>query len=197
MAIRGTGPTGPSRERNHASPIPHGMMGMILFVMTEVMLFAGLISAFSIVKASAIIWPPPGQPRLPIEATAFNTVVLLLSGVLLVFARRAFWSGNREGMRIPMLAALGLGIFFVVFQGSEWAALIGQGLTLTSSTLGSFFYLMIGMHALHAVGAIGLLGYAYFRLTHGFLSESLFAAAEVFWYFVVGVWPVLYSVVYL
>lgn len=196
MTIQGAGPTGQPRERDHASPIPHGMLGMILFVMTEAMFFAGLISAFSIVKGSAMIWPPPGQPRLPVEATAFNTAVLLASGVLLVAARRAFWSGDRDGMRRPMLAALALGTFFVLFQGSEWVALIGQGLTLTSSSLGSFFYLMIGIHALHAVAAIALLGYAYVRLTRGWLSESLFAAAEVFWYFVVGVWPILYVVVY-
>ena len=46
-----------------------------------------------------------------------------------------------------------LGAFFVVFQGAEWLALIGQGLTLTSSALGSFFYLIVGSHGLHAVGS--------------------------------------------
>ena len=50
---------------------------MGLFVFTEVMLFAGLISAFSIARATAIggMWPPPNQPRLPIATTAFNTAV--------------------------------------------------------------------------------------------------------------------------
>jgi heme/copper-type cytochrome/quinol oxidase subunit 3 len=170
---------------------------MLLFVMAEAMLFAGLISGFSITKASAMTWPPPDQPRLPLEATAFNTAALLASGVCLFFAHRAFHSGNRAGMRRPLLWALGLGAFFVLFQGTEWVRLIGAGLTLTSSSLGSFFYLIVGMHGLHALGAIGLLGYSVLSLRRGWLTDSLFGAAEVLWFFVVGVWPILYVVVYL
>jgi heme/copper-type cytochrome/quinol oxidase subunit 3 len=70
--------------------IPSGVLGTLLFVFSEVMLFAGLVSAHGITKASIRggIWPPPGQPRLPIELTAANTVFLLLSGVaLFVHAR--------------------------------------------------------------------------------------------------------------
>jgi len=95
------------------------------------------------------------------------------------------------------LAAMLLGGFFVLFQGAEWVALLSQGLTLTSSTLGSFFYLIVGLHALHAVVAIGLLAYAWLRLQRGWLVQSQLVTAEVFWYFVVGLWPVLYGVVYL
>ena len=59
--------------------VPTPVLGMLIFVIAETMMFAGLISAFTIVKAGALGWPPPGQPRLPVEATAFNTAVLLLS----------------------------------------------------------------------------------------------------------------------
>ena len=100
-------------------------------------------------------------------------------------------------MRRPMWLALGLGSFFVIFQGFEWVQLINEGLTLSSSTLGGFFYLMIGVHALHAVGAIGLLGYATSQLRKGWLTPGLFGATEVLWFFVVAVWPILYGVVYL
>jgi cytochrome c oxidase subunit 3 len=90
-----------------------------------------------------------------------------------------------------------LGTFFVLFQGAEWVALVRQGLTITSSTLGSFFYLIVGMHALHAVAALGLLAHTWLRLRKGWLVQSQLAAAQVFWYFVVGLWPILYLVVYL
>jgi cytochrome c oxidase subunit 3 len=171
-------------------------MGMLLFVLTELMLFAGLISGFSIIRSGAMVWPPPGQPRLPVEETALNTVALLASGVALVVARRRFHS-DRTRAATPLLAAMLLGAFFVAFQGVEWVALIRDGLTLTSSSLGSFFYLIIGLHALHAIVAIGVLAYAWVRLRRGWLASSQLAAAEVLWYFVVGVWPVLYLVVYL
>ncbi len=176
--------------------VPNAVMGMLIFVIVEVMVFAALISSFSIIRASAIIWPPRGQPSLPLEETAVNTAALLASGVLLVVARQRFAHSPLRAER-PLLLAMLLGAFFVVFQGAEWLALIGEGLTLSSSSLGSFFYLIVGLHALHAAAALGLLAYTWMRLRRGWLASSQLAAAEVFWYFVVGLWPVLYLVVYL
>ena len=82
-------------------------------------------------------------------------------------------------------------------QGYEWVSLIHHGLTLTSSNYGSFFYLVVGMHGVHAVAGLIVLGRAVYRLTVGVLAPSTFGAAQVFWYFVVGLWPVLYFTVYL
>ena len=170
---------------------------MLMFVATEIMFFSGLISAFVIGKSNSIGgWPPPGQPRLPVEATAFNTAVLLASGVVLYFANRAFVRGERRANRL-LLASILLGAFFVVFQGAEWVALIHEGLTLTSGPLGAFFYLLVGTHAAHAVVAVAILIFTYRRLREGDLSRFTFWPAQVFWYFVVGVWPVLYVLVYL
>ncbi len=177
--------------------LPSAVLGMLIFVMCETMLFAGLISAFTIVRTSALgAWPPPGQPRLPLEETAINTAALLLSGVLLYLAHRAF---RREpgSARRPLLISIGLGAFFVIFQGFEWAALLREGLTLTSSNHGSFFYLIVGMHALHAVAALIVLVYVWDRLRRSRPISSLFYGAQVFWYFVVGLWPILYLRVYL
>ena len=176
--------------------VANAVMGMLIFVIVETMLFAGLISAFTIIRSSAMVWPPPNQPRLPIEETALNTAALLVSGVFLSLARRSFGRDRVRTQRSLLLSML-LGAFFVIFQGVEWVALIREGLTLSSSNFGSFFYLIVGMHALHAVAALGLLAYAWIRLTRGWLASSQLAAAEVFWYFVVGLWPILYLVVYL
>jgi heme/copper-type cytochrome/quinol oxidase subunit 3 len=115
---------------------------------------------------------------------------------LLFAARRAF-QRDRSRTRTLMLWSMLLGAFFVLFQGIEWVRLIAQGLTLTSSSLGSFFYLIVGLHALHAVIALGLLVNTWLRLRRGWLASSELATAEIFWYFVVGVWPVLYLTVYL
>ena len=183
-------------EADRERVLPNGVLGMLVFLLTEVMLFAGLISAFLIIRSQAIVWPPPGQPRLPIEQTAFNTAALLASGIALYFARRVFRRDPAQALR-PLGLSIALGLFFVVFQGFEWAALLGQGLTMQTSSLGSFFYLIVGIHALHAVGAIGLLVHVFLRLRRGWLSSGLLATSELLWYFVVGVWPVLYLVMYL
>lgn len=177
--------------------LPNGVLGMLIFVATEIMFFSGLISAFVIGKSNAVGgWPPPGQPRLPVEETALNTAALLASGVLLYFANRAFMNGSRRAKRL-LLLSIALGGFFVVFQGAEWVALIGEGLTLTSGQLGGFFYLIVGSHAVHVAAGFAILVYTYRKLSHGDLDRFTFWPAQIFWYFVVGVWPILYWQVYL
>ena len=176
--------------------LPSAVLGMLVFVIAEMMLFAGLMSAFSIVRSGTLGWPPPGQPRLPVEATAFNTAVLLASAVLLFVANRAF-TRNRERAGRPLFCAVGLGAFFVAFQGYEWVMLIRQGLTLTYSNHGSFFFLIVGLHGLHVIAGLTVLARASLKLSKGMLAPSTFVAAQVFWYFVVGLWPVLYFMVYL
>jgi len=185
-------------SETHGEPrvISNGVLGMGLFILTEIMFFAGMVSSFTIVRASAAIWPPPDQPRLPLEATAFNTFALFLSGCFLILAQRRFAS-DRASARTPLIASIALGAFFVVFQGWEWVSMLAQGLTLTSSILGSFFYLIVGTHAAHAVVAIGLLAQAWRRLESGWLQPSQLATAAALWYFVVGAWPVIYWRVYL
>jgi cytochrome c oxidase subunit 3 len=175
---------------------PSAVIGTLIFVVTELMLFAGFMSAFTITRAAYNTWPPLGQPRLPVGETLFNTAALLASGVVLFFANRAFLRDPQSAKK-PMLISLALGVFFVVFQGVEWFALLRQGLSLTSSNHGAFFYLIIGTHAAHAIAAIITLAIVTWMLARGRLQHSTFLAAQVFWYFVVGVWPILYLRVYL
>lgn len=177
--------------------VPSAVLGTLIFVVSEVMFFTGLISAHTISKASALpgLWPMPGQPRLPAEATALNTALLLLSGVVLFISSR-LWKKQQPSAHYVLLAAWGLGAAFVALQGVEWAALLSQGLTLRSSPMGSFFYLIVGMHAAHAVGALLALLLAWVQLARGQMSSGLFFGASTFWYFVVLMWPVIYARVY-
>lgn len=185
-----------SAEQGEPRVVSNGVLGMSLFVLTEIMLFAGMISVFNIVRASAVVWPPPDQPRLPVEETAVNTLALLASGVCVYLAQRRF-AESRPSARTPLTLALVLAAFFVLFQGYEWVSMIAQGLTLTSSSLGSFFYLIVGMHALHVVAAIAMLFQTWRRHARGWLQPSQLATTAVFWYFVVGAWPLIYWRVYL
>ena len=186
----------PSSTRRQREPfIPNSVLAMLIFVVVEIMMFAGFISAFAIAKSSVPVWPPPGQPRLPWETTAFNTLVLLASGIVL------YWAGKRfdvepANARLVLLISMLLGAFFVIFQGTEWALLMIDGLTLRSQQ-GGFFYLIVGAHALHAIVALIALLWAYVQLLRNRLTGSGLWSVQIFWYFVVGVWPILYWMVYL
>jgi cytochrome c oxidase subunit III len=178
--------------------IPNGVMGMLMFIFTELMFFGGFVSAHTIVRSQMAgqMWPPFGQPRLPAEETAVNTAALIASGFVLVLTWFAF-RREPDRARIPLIIAIGLGAFFVLFQGAEWVALLGEGLTLTSSTYGAFFYVIVGAHGLHALGALVALGWTWYRLDRGKLTAHQLATVSAFWYFVVLVWPILYWRVYL
>ena len=178
--------------------VSNGVLGMLIFIFTEVMFFAGLISAHAIVRSQVAgqLWPPYGQPRLPVEETAVNTLALLVSGIVLVFAWFAF-RRDANGARIPLLLSILLGTTFVGFQGVEWLALLGEGLTIQSSAYGGFFYLIVGTHALHAICALMALVWAFYKLDREELTGSQLATVSAFWYFVVLVWPILYLKVYL
>ena len=175
---------------------------MILFVICEIMFFGGLISAYLVGKAAALdaggTWPPANQPRLPIGSTAINTAILLFSGWFMFRTSKTQCESEGKEATLKLLVfAIGLGSFFVIFQGREWAHLIEFGLTMQSSTYGGFFYLIVGTHALHVIIGLAALTYACIQLKNDRLTSGVLGASRIFWYFVVGLWPVLYVTVYL
>lgn len=188
----------PLQDRKIAS---NGVIGMIFLLATEAMFFAGLISAYIVNHAAAKVWPPYGQPRLPIEITALNTAILIASAVMIFIFSKNFKSNHITGNSRKLLAiTILLGGLFVVVQGTEWIKLINYGLTTTLSLYGAFFYLIIGAHAIHAIAGLLILFYLYSALKNSDsfeTSKNKIAICSMYWYFVVGIWPLLYSLVYL
>ena len=181
------------------TPVSSGVLGMLIFMVTEAMFFAGLVSAYLVIRAGIEEWPPWGQPRLPVVATAFNTVVLLASGFIMAHSRACFKKNELALGRRWLGISILLGAFFLVFQGYEWIQLLKFGFTLSSSVYGGLFYLLIGAHGFHVMGALAILIYTWYRIkTQGnpITPEGLFPF-QLLWYFVVCVWPVLYILVYL
>ena len=99
--------------------------------------------------------------------------------------------------RNTLFLSIALGAVFVGFQGTEWVALLGEGLTIKSSSYGGFFYLIVGTHGIHAVGALLAMVWAFWKLDREELTSSQLGTVSAFWYFVVLVWPILYWKVYL
>ena len=178
--------------------VSSSIFATVIMIMTEVMFFAALISAYMIIRSGAEEWPPWGQPRLPVFATAINSLTLLASAFCLHRSVKVFSSQASQSKQLLALA-IALGIVFVSVQGYEWVQLISFGLTITSSTYGGVFYLIIGAHGLHVIGGLLALLACLKRLnsTSQLLTIDNLRAAQIFWYFVVGVWPVLYTLVYL
>ena len=189
----------PSQPQRAQSPVSSGVVGMLLFIVTEVMFFGALISAYLVIRAGLDEWPPWGQPRLPVETTAFNTLVLLVSGLLMAYSRNLLQKNKFPQGRRWLGFSILLGTFFLISQGYEWVQLIKYGLTISSSVYGGLFYLIIGAHGFHVIGTLAFLIYAWKRLGASVnpLTPEGLLPVQLLWYFVVCVWPVLYVLVYL
>ena len=177
---------------------PSIKLGVLLAIASEGMIFAGLVSGYLVFRTGATDWPPLGQPRLPVVSTAFNTFLLLLSAPATWFAL----SRVRRGLSptLALGATAGLGCAFLLLQGREWASLLALGLGIQSNPFGAFFYTIVGTHALHVIVAVGLCLTVFLRAAAGrYRADSMdgLVAFSYFWYFVVGLWPPLYALVYL
>jgi heme/copper-type cytochrome/quinol oxidase subunit 3 len=195
------GGDGPDGEPGPRGPLlDNAVLGTLFLIGAEVMFFAGLVSAFWILRLSAPAWPPPFQPRLPVGITGLNTVVLLGSSVAMVGAMLAIGQGDRRRAVRKLAVAAGLGTLFLLVQGYEWVRLVQFGLTLSSSTYGTTFYALIGTHAAHVLGALVWLGVMVLLMARGRLGRrrlGVLRACGVYWHFVVALWPILYVTVYL
>jgi cytochrome c oxidase subunit 3 len=187
----GSGPVGSPRR---ADPT----LGVLIFVGSEVMLFAGLVSAFLVSRASAAFWPPLNQPRLPVAVTGLNTGLLVLSGFTMWRVVRLLHQHDSKRAVRWMTVTVLLGAMFLAIQGSEWARLIHFGLTMTSSVYGGMFYLIVGAHALHLAAALAVLSFVTTRVWRGRYKSDLrgIVACSVYWSFCVILWPILYALVY-
>lgn len=195
----GTGGESTSGRPPFQPSVNRALFGLLLFLSTEMMFFGGLICTFVILRAGHITWPPFAQPRLPVAVTGINTLFLLISGYTMQRAMQAIRQGQSQTLIRWLLATAVLGAIFLTVQGSEWIRLVSYGLTFSSSVYGGTFYAIIGCHGLHVLGAmICLLVVLKKALDRRYSGTNHIGVTlcGVYWYFVVGIWPILYVLVY-
>ncbi|HJQ73492.1 MAG TPA: cytochrome c oxidase subunit 3 [Gaiellaceae bacterium] len=180
--------------------ISNTRLAMLIVIAAESMLFAGLIGMYLVFRLAARDWPPPTLPRLPLLMTAANTVVLLASLVPLGRALRAVRRGDGRTVVRGVAATALLGALFLAVQGLEWVRLVHHGLTLGSGMYGATFYTVIGCHAAHVLIAVTWLAVVALLARRGAFTAVRHAGLEMcatYWYFVCGLWLVLFPLVYL
>jgi len=195
------GDDGPDRDPAPRRPLlDNAVLATIFVIGGEVMLFAGLVFSFLIVRLASPVWPPPLEPRLPLGVTAVNTGILLCSSVVLAAALRGRSRGDRRVFVRGLALTAGLGGLFLAVQGYEWLRLIDFGLTVGSGIYGATFYTLIGAHAVHVMVALGWLGVTLALAARGRFGgprAAAVTACAMYWHFVVALWPILYVTVYL
>lgn len=184
---------------SQAGRISNQELATLIFLVTEIMFFMALFSAYLVIRSKTGNWVPPENVTLPIAATAMNTLALLASGVLLFVTQRklSFTGQQSDSLNTTFAASILLGVWFVAYQGYEWFHLIKAGLTISSGLFAALFFVVIGSHAAHAIAGIAILVWLYSHYRKGTLKPEALRAAMWFWGLVVGVWPIIYWLVYL
>jgi cytochrome c oxidase subunit 3 len=187
--------------------IKPGMMGMYIFLASEVMFFGSLFASYFYLYGSHIQWPPPPPSSTPEfyvnwwPIPAINTVVLLSSGVTCHFAADSLAHGNRRRFFMLWIATIILGLGFEGGQVYEFIAAYSRGLTLNGyNTFASAFFTMTGFHGAHVLGGLVLLTIILYRATRGQFSPQHHvgvAAVTLYWHFVDVVWIFLFGILYL
>jgi len=195
--------------------IKPGMMGMYIFLASEVMFFGSLFAMYFYLFGSHLVWPPPApssHPEFyvrPWPATftlnpldyipAINTVVLLSSGVTCHFASDAIAHDNRSRFFTLQVATIILGLGFEFGQLYEFINAFNRGLNLTANTFASAFFTMTGFHGAHVLGGLILLTIILYRAARGQFSSQHHvgvAAVTLYWHFVDVVWVFLFGILY-
>jgi len=183
-----------------APVVSNTRLAMVVLIIGESMLFAGLIGGYLVFRLSGRDWPPVDQPRLPLVLTGLNTLVLLGSLVPMSRALRAIRRNAQHEAARGLAWTTLLGALFLAVQGIEWLRLVRHGLTLGSSMYGATFYVLIGCHGFHVLAAVTWLAIVAVHARRGRFDARRHAPLEmcgVYWYFVCALWAVLFPLVYL
>jgi cytochrome c oxidase subunit 3 len=186
--------------------IKPGMMGMYIFLASEVMFFGSLFAMYFYLYGSHLTWPPPPPSATPeyyvnwFPIPFVNTIVLLSSGVTCHFALEALSHDNRPRFFFLQIVTIILGLGFEAGQLYEFITAFSRGLNLTANTFASAFFTMTGFHGAHVLGGLILLTLILYRAARGQFSSRNHvgpAAVTLYWHFVDVVWIFLFGILYL
>ncbi len=169
-------------------------LALLTFLAVEVILFVvllGLRQSFTTAKSH---WHND-QVFLPLWTTGINSLILLYSGYSLWLGGLFFSQGLVEKTKKQLCYTLALGGFFMLFQGYEWVMLIQQSLNWISNKEAVVCCLLLCLLGLHALSAITALAWIRTRL-RGAAEAEIFRMTRYGWYFVLGMWPLVYCSLY-
>jgi len=173
--------------------------GFWVYLMTDLVMFAGLFAAFAVLRTSTFGGPTESDIyHLPLVLA--ETCILLVSsytaGLAVFFANR----GNLKAVAGLLYATGLLGASFLTLELSEFVSLIREGNSYQRSGFLSSYFTLVGTHGLHITAGLLWLGILLVFLTKRGLRPSIvrkITLFSLFWHFLDIVWIFIFSIVYL
>jgi cytochrome c oxidase subunit 3 len=177
------------------------LLGMMLFIASEVMFFAALFAAYFNARATLPVFPPEGTEFIdPFGIPLIATAILILSSITMQWGTGRIRAGDRTGLNRAVAITLILGVIFLIMQAYDYYILITHDdLGIDSGVYGTLFYTLTGFHGAHVLGGVIGLGVILSRGLAGQFSRKHHVAVEAvhyYWHFVDVVWILLFLVIY-
>ncbi len=180
---------------NQSSRVNSEVLGMLLFIISEIMLFGAFFTAYFFIRVvSQDAWPP--GDGLPVAVAAINSAILLSSSVTMHWTDVSAKRDNQLAMKIGIVTTFLLGLTFLFIQINEYLLL---GFTPETSASGSVFFGLTGLHGAHVVIGLLLLWMSAVRIFKGKVGPDHHRGLEVpgiYWHFVDAMWIVVFTTVY-
>ena len=171
-------------------------VGVVVWLASEMMFFAGLFAAWFSLRSANPVWPPAGV-ELATARTTGATVVLIVSSFTMHGAVKAAERDDRVSAIRWLVLTAALAAVFLTNLGFEYHEL---SFSISTHAYGSIFYLMTGFHGLHVVGGIlFMLGVS--ATIAGSSSKApagpTIEVCAYYWHFVDVVWVAMFATIYL
>jgi cytochrome c oxidase subunit 3 len=187
---------------NQSSRVETQLLGMMLFIISEIMVFGAFFTAYFFIRVvhngqPAPHWFPINGHELPKAVAGVNTAILLSSSITLHWAQTAIKNGNRFALKAGILTTFLLGVTFLFIQINEYVHL---GFAPQDFAQGTVFYSLTGLHGAHVFIGLTLLAMVTVRSFRGHYSPEEHRGVEVpgiYWHFVDVMWVIVYLTVYI
>ena len=188
-------------EANQSSRIDRQTLGILLFIVSEVMLFGAFFASYFFLRVVAHqgeAWPP--EPfELPVAVAGVNTAILVSSSFTMHWALESIRAGNHRGLKMGLVSTLLLGLTFLFIQINEYVHI---GFSARDGAFGSIFYGLTGLHGAHVFVGLLLLTFANIRAWRGHFGPEAkdhlgVEVPGIYWHFVDVMWIIVFTAVYI
>jgi cytochrome c oxidase subunit 3 len=184
-------------EAHRSSRVEPQLLGMLLFIISEVMVFGAFFTAYFFIRVvNGDHWPAQGT-ELPKLVAGVNTCILVSSSFTIHWALVSARRGNRFGLQAGMLTTFLLGATFLFIQVNEYVHI---GFAPQDTAQASVFYGLTGLHGAHVFIGLTLLAMVTIRSFRGHFSPEEHRGVEVpgiYWHFVDVMWVIVFTTVYI
>ncbi len=202
-----TGPTGggpaaphPGRMASPGRDVPGRPsilgVGVVVWLASELMFFAGLFGSHFFLGSTTDVWPP-ADVDLDVPRALLATLVLIASSGTMHMAVVASERRDRRGVVRWLAVTATLGALFLANLIQEWTTL---AFSIDTHAYGTTFYLMTGFHGLHVFGGLlfmlGVVALITGRDTEAPPGPPV-AVVGYYWHFVDVVWIAMFATLYL